>query len=112
MAAQLFSHRQRETEGLSRASQISSYDVFPVEDRIEAVLLDREQTLDAVCLETSYGLGMDVREGRKLAVGGLVIRQLATPLFFARQAAILQVLIPRPLLRGELVVLDVTSSEI
>ena len=71
----IFDQRQCKTKGLARACQISRNNIFPVENRVEAVLLDRKQAIDSTSLQFLNCLSWDFRIVLELSIFDCVLLQ-------------------------------------
>jgi hypothetical protein len=73
------------------------------------MLLDREEIFHSSCLKTLDGLGVQIREGRKLTIRCFVVRKGSRALHFAGKTSILAGLVAATL-HLTLVVLNVTPT--
>ena len=82
--------RNAEGQGLSTACQVTCNDILSVEDGIEAVLLDREERLDASRDKLLGRLLMDFWEARKLSILHSVLFQPLRSRFFSCKARVIR----------------------
>ena len=86
---QKFSCRQAEGQSLTAASEVPRDHVLSIVDRVERVLLDWEEVLDATSCQLTCGSLMDLREGAELSIGHVVGLEALRTVLFARQARII-----------------------
>lgn len=70
LLSKVLDHGKAEGEGLARAGEVSGNHIFAIEDRVEAVLLNREETLDALCTQLISSAASDFWEALKARVRG------------------------------------------